>query len=444
MIHNKSSHPVEVKKISIRMWTLRDEIEAAIESRIKECEALEIPVYVEDIKKFYDIKDESSNNVVPFLNPTSSADEAMAAMLEALDNGAEPAKKINIDELSGALDQSEVDAMLAAMMGGGPAQTEEPAKKINIDELAGALNQAEVDAMMAAMMGGGMTEEAPPAAVAPEASPAEGATPKAMTPDEAMELMLADLDKQEAEQKASANPTVSDQVDAMLQGAVAPEAEAAPAMKKSAADEAMDAIMADLEKSEAAPAEKKSAADEAMDAIMADLEKSEAAAPTMKKSAADEAMEAMLAELDNEEQTVKTAPVIEKVKPNPFLENPYTKKQVPDLDKMSYGFVLLSDVHMESMLGFIKEKFLHGQTVTVEFLIPQSFQLTASINYCHHYAMRSRIISSTKPDYRVQCKFKFSFLGERNNLRTLLKSVEPTISNEKKPKKENKNPSISF
>ena len=55
MIHNKSSHPVEVKKISIRMWTLRDEIEAAIESRIKECEALEMPVYVEDIKKFYDI-----------------------------------------------------------------------------------------------------------------------------------------------------------------------------------------------------------------------------------------------------------------------------------------------------------------------------------------------------------------------------------------------------
>ena len=31
MIYNKSGHPIEVKKISIRLWTLRDEIEAALE-----------------------------------------------------------------------------------------------------------------------------------------------------------------------------------------------------------------------------------------------------------------------------------------------------------------------------------------------------------------------------------------------------------------------------
>ena len=53
MIYNKSGHPVEVKKISLRLWTLRDEIEAALERRMKECEALGVPLYIEDIKKFY-------------------------------------------------------------------------------------------------------------------------------------------------------------------------------------------------------------------------------------------------------------------------------------------------------------------------------------------------------------------------------------------------------
>ena len=52
MIYNKSGHPVEVKKISIRLWSIRDEIEAAIGRRMKECEAAGVPLYVDDIKKF--------------------------------------------------------------------------------------------------------------------------------------------------------------------------------------------------------------------------------------------------------------------------------------------------------------------------------------------------------------------------------------------------------
>src|SRR5690606_24313923 len=93
---------------------------------------------------------------------------------------------------------------------------------------------------------------------------------------------------------------------------------------------------------------------------------------------------------------------LETKKPNPILERPY-QRQAPDLEKVSYGFVLLSDINMEQMLSFTKDKFLEGQSVVVEFLIPQNFMLTADVAYCHHYAMRSRIISSTKPDYRLQC-----------------------------------------
>jgi hypothetical protein len=35
------------------MWTLRAEIEAALEHRIKECEAAGVPLYIDDIKEFY-------------------------------------------------------------------------------------------------------------------------------------------------------------------------------------------------------------------------------------------------------------------------------------------------------------------------------------------------------------------------------------------------------
>jgi hypothetical protein len=114
-------------------------------------------------------------------------------------------------------------------------------------------------------------------------------------------------------------------------------------------------------------------------------------------------------------------------KPNPILQRPY-QRQAPDLDKISYGFALLADINMETILSFTKDKFLQGQSVVVEFLIPQNFIMTADVTYCHHYAMRSRIISSTKPDYRLQCRYSFAIPGERENLRKFLKSIEPDLT----------------
>src|SRR5690606_17302710 len=129
---------------------------------------------------------------------------------------------------------------------------------------------------------------------------------------------------------------------------------------------------------------------------------------------------------------------------NPILQRPY-QRQAPDLDKISYGFSLLSDINMEYFLTFTKDKFLQGQSVIVEFLIPQTFMMTAEILYCHHYARTSRVISSTKPDYRVQCKFNFQLAGERDNLRNFLKSIQPTIPEvKKKAKKESEEDSLGF
>lgn len=260
-IFNKSHHPVEIKKISIRIWALRDEIEAAIERRMKECDAAGIPLYIDDIKKFYNMR---------------------------------------------------VDAPLT-----------DDSNVVQLKEK------------------------------------------KAQTQDEMNDLM----------------ETLGDEVKN---------------------DESAEAAASETEKKE-------------------------------DSNTLNEAEEILA------EQKLKG---IEGENPNPFLERPFTR-QAPNLDKISYGFSLLSDVNMESILSFAKDSFLHGQSVVIEFLIPQTFIVSAEVTYCSHYALRSRIISSTKPDYRVQCKFTFAMPGERDNLRNFLKSIEPSV-NEKKKKKDSEDDSLGI
>lgn len=236
MIYNRSSHPVEIKKISVRLWALRDEIEAAISRRMKECEASGVPLFIDDIKSYYHLNMAApmadQSNVVPL---RKEAPEEMNSMMESL---------------------------------GEEASAEAPEKFKEADNII-------------------------------------------------------------AEQSS--------------QG------------------------------------------------------------------------------LEN--------------KPAPVIVRPYTR-QPPDLDKISYGFTLLSDINMENILTFTKDKFLQGQSVVIEFLIPQNFIMTADVTYCHNYAMRSRIISTSKPDFRVQCKFTFAVSGERENLRNFLKSIEPEhLQGKKAPKK---------
>lgn len=261
-IFNKSHHPIEIKKISIRIWTLRDEIEAAIERRMKECEAAGIPLYIEDIRKFYkmraDVPLNQDSNVVQLKEKKPESQDEMNNLMETLGDEAKG------EETS---DASETDA--------------EAKEKSNT------LNEAE-------------------------------------------EIL--------AEQK--------------LKG------------------------------------------------------------------------------IDSES-------------PNPFLERPFTR-QAPNLDKISYGFSLLSDVNMESILSFAKDSFLHGQSVVIEFLIPQTFIVSAEVTYCSYYALRSRIISSTKPDYRVQSRFTFAMPREREYLRNFLKSIEPNIQDKKKSKKDSDDDSLGI
>lgn len=243
-IFNKSSHPVAVKRIPVRIWGLRDEIEAALDRRIKECEVAGTPLFLDDIKEFYGMR---------------------------------------------------TDKPLAG----------QPQLQL-VPDSAQASPQESVDAMMEAL----------------------AATPPEVTPPTTTE--------------ASAAPT-----DAVVEKA--------------------DELVASQ-----TPAEK-------------------AEAPAA-----------------------------------PHVQRPYSR-QAPDSAKVSYGFALLADVNMDWILTFSKEKFIQGQSVVVEFLIPHPFMMSAEIMMCHNYAMRSRIISETKPDFRLQCRFTYPLPGERTRLREFLTSVEPVI-----------------
>lgn len=264
-IYNKSQHPVEVKRISVRIWSLRDEIEAALYRRIQECETAGIPLNIDDIKEFYGLNTDS------------------------------------------------------------PLR-EQPQLKLVADSPA---SGDSVDALMESL------------------SPAESATAESVTPP----------------------PVEASPIDA------AP-AEAAPT------SEGENQVPA------ASPADSIQAADQ----IIADQ---------------------------------KVAPV--KVdEATPVLKTPF-QRQAPDSDKISYGFALLADVNMEWMLTFSKSSFVRGQSVVIEFLIPRPFMMNAEVLVCNHYAMRSRIISQTKPDFRLQCRFTYLLNGERARLRDFLTSVEPTL-----------------
>jgi hypothetical protein len=261
-IFNKSSHPVAIKRIPIRMWTLRAEIEAALEHRIKECEAAGVPLYIDDIKEFYGM------------------------------NIAKP--------LSGQPQLKLVEASEAS------ESTQ--------------MSNENIDDMMAAL-----AEEKAPEAT-PETPPQEAATAEAASAPEA----------------ASTETPPSAQADQII------------------------ATQSPEEKAQAPHAHK--------------------------------------------------------------FQTPYVRR-APNSDQISYGFSMLADINMDWVLAFSKHPFTQGSSIVIEFLIPNPFTMNVEIVLCNRIAMKSRIISETKPDYRVQCRYTFSHPGERSNLRRFLSSVEPDLPN---------------
>lgn len=107
----------------------------------------------------------------------------------------------------------------------------------------------------------------------------------------------------------------------------------------------------------------------------------------------------------------------------PFRRRP----ELLDEKMCSPGVLILSDINMEEILFFSKYPFDFGQSVVIEFLIPNYFIMGAEIISCARYNRKSRIINPTRPEYRLKAKFNFQTMGERTLLRNFLKSIAPDV-----------------
>ena len=80
MIHGGSKDPVLIKKINLRIWTLRDEIEAVIKKRLQE----ETNSNIDDLITEYTRRSEAAPNNVTAINDAAQLDNSEDEMARAL------------------------------------------------------------------------------------------------------------------------------------------------------------------------------------------------------------------------------------------------------------------------------------------------------------------------------------------------------------------------
>ena len=117
MIHNSSSDPVLIKKISLKIWSLRDEIEARIQAKLDAGEI--VPESLETslvaLRSEYNPKKKEDSNVIKMIGsdpiPDDGGEDEMAkAMAEAMNGGAE-----SVEASTAAIDAAEEEALAGAI-----------------------------------------------------------------------------------------------------------------------------------------------------------------------------------------------------------------------------------------------------------------------------------------------------------------------------------------
>lgn len=108
-------------------------------------------------------------------------------------------------------------------------------------------------------------------------------------------------------------------------------------------------------------------------------------------------------------------------------EKNHILQRIPQLDpeEIAIGRAMLSEINMERMFFFCEKKFMEGQAIVIEFLVPKRFVLNAEVHYCMEFNLKSRIISKNRLPYRTIVKFTFLKEGERTLLRDFVKSISP-------------------
>lgn len=100
MIHNSSPDPVLIKKISLKIWSLRDEIEARIQEKLADAESLDEQSIMQIREQFTQKKNVNNSNNLLELKPTgdldSGEDEMARAMAEVSEESSESETKEEI------------------------------------------------------------------------------------------------------------------------------------------------------------------------------------------------------------------------------------------------------------------------------------------------------------------------------------------------------------
>ncbi|WP_372654827.1 hypothetical protein [Halobacteriovorax sp.] len=91
MIYNNSTDPVFIKKISLKIWTLKDEVKAVIQENIKNSK--DDHLTIDELKKEYCTKRNIVENVIPIKPEEGDLDtgeDEMAAAIAAAEAGESP------------------------------------------------------------------------------------------------------------------------------------------------------------------------------------------------------------------------------------------------------------------------------------------------------------------------------------------------------------------
>lgn len=118
-------------------------------------------------------------------------------------------------------------------------------------------------------------------------------------------------------------------------------------------------------------------------------------------------------------------------------------QNVPNIsaDKISQGKTVLSEIGMDKMFFFCNKSFTEGQSIVIQFCIPNSFIVNADILYCRPFNLKSRIISQNNFTHRALIRFNFLKEGERALLRQFILSIEPDLTKVSKKAESIKNES---
>jgi hypothetical protein len=300
-ILKRSNHPVEVKKIHLRLWSLRSEIEAALKKKLDDNPGVPLEeIDISDVRHFYGQLNDSS--ISSSQEPSATEEvEGEGEVVVKEDEETEAADEL-LDSSGNAMDDDAL-AMMAALQG-----DDEEAEEEEEDDAA---------ALAAAMLEGQVPTES------------------------------EDLEEEQEEDDAAALAA------AMLEGQV----------------------------------------------------------PTTNEVEEENLEEESLNEVDSSRPS----------------NLPAFKRLRPQEENTHYGFTLISDINMDQILIFSTHGFSYGQTVVVEFLIPNRFDLMVKVIHIADIGRNSRIISKDKLTHRLQCIFTYSLPGSRGKLRSFLQSVEPEI-----------------